>query len=150
MAITSYHAKYFSHDLTRRSVNGIDRLSMSLFDAAVDLNPHQIKADRGWYNLNLTRTRMIELLTDRGWYQLLIQAEELAFDLFSKVNQWEEIAISLLKKYTERYYTFRKREWELPHLEYRELESNDPNLLGVGKEVGEARLDNASLRYFYF
>lgn len=44
MAITSYHAKYFSHDLTRRSVNGIDRLSMSLFDAAVDLNPHQIEA----------------------------------------------------------------------------------------------------------
>jgi superfamily II DNA/RNA helicase len=44
MAITSYHAKYFSHDLTRRSVNGLDRLSMSLFDAAVDLNPHQIEA----------------------------------------------------------------------------------------------------------
>lgn len=44
MTITSYHAKYFSHDLTRRSVNGIDRLSMSLFDAAVDLNPHQIEA----------------------------------------------------------------------------------------------------------
>jgi len=44
MAITPYHAKYFSHDLTRRSVNGIDRLSMSLFDASVDLNPHQIEA----------------------------------------------------------------------------------------------------------
>jgi hypothetical protein len=44
MAFTPYHAKYFSHDLTRRSVNGIDRLSMSLFDASVDLNPHQIEA----------------------------------------------------------------------------------------------------------
>lgn len=44
MALTPYHAKYFSHDLTRRSVNGIDRLSMSLFDATVDLNPHQIEA----------------------------------------------------------------------------------------------------------
>ena len=44
---------------------------------------------------------------------------------------WEEIALSLLKKYTERYYTFRKREWELPHLEYRDLESDDPNFLGV-------------------
>src|SRR6516225_1187264 len=41
---TIYHAKYFAHDLTRRAVNGIDRLSMSLFDAAVDLNPHQIEA----------------------------------------------------------------------------------------------------------
>ena len=41
---TRYHAKYFAHDLTRRASNGMDRLSMSLFDAAVDLNPHQIEA----------------------------------------------------------------------------------------------------------
>jgi len=33
----------------------------------------------------------------------------------------------LLKKYCERYYSFRKKEWELPHLEYRDLESSDPN-----------------------
>ena len=55
----------------------------------------------------------------QSWYRLLIPAEELAFDSFEKVRLWEEIAIALLKKYTERYYTFRKREWELPHLEYR-------------------------------
>jgi SNF2 family DNA or RNA helicase len=42
--ITNFHAKYFAHDLTRRAAAGIDRLSMSLFDAAVDLNPHQIEA----------------------------------------------------------------------------------------------------------
>jgi SNF2 family DNA or RNA helicase len=42
--LTTYHAKYFAHDLTRRAVSGMDRLSMSLFDAAVDLNPHQIEA----------------------------------------------------------------------------------------------------------
>jgi hypothetical protein len=42
--LTAYHAKYFAHDLTRRAASGIDRLSMSLFDAAVDLNPHQIEA----------------------------------------------------------------------------------------------------------
>ena len=44
MRLTNYHAKYFAHDLTRRAVSGMDRLSMSLFDAAVDLNPHQIEA----------------------------------------------------------------------------------------------------------
>jgi len=42
---TSYHAKFFAHELTRRqSVNGIEKLSMSLFDACVDLNPHQVEA----------------------------------------------------------------------------------------------------------
>jgi len=42
--ITNFHAKYYAHDLTRRAAAGLDRLSMSLFDAAVDLNPHQIEA----------------------------------------------------------------------------------------------------------
>ncbi len=42
--LTPYHAKYFAYDLTRRAVSGMDRLSMSLFDASVDLNPHQIEA----------------------------------------------------------------------------------------------------------
>jgi hypothetical protein len=44
MILTPYHAKYFANDLTRRSTSGLDRLSMSLFDASVDLNPHQIEA----------------------------------------------------------------------------------------------------------
>ena len=47
------------------------------------------------------------------------------------------MALSLLKKYTERYYTFRKREWELPHLEYQELAEDDPNFLGVKEECGD-------------
>ena len=43
--ITDYHAKYFAHDLTRRhAANDVGRLSQSLFDASVDLNPHQIEA----------------------------------------------------------------------------------------------------------
>src|SRR6266404_1211691 len=41
---TAYHAKYYAHDLTRRASGGPDRISMSLFDATVDLNPHQIEA----------------------------------------------------------------------------------------------------------
>lgn len=42
---TNYQAKYIAHDLTRQaSRGGVDRLSMALFDANVDLNPHQIEA----------------------------------------------------------------------------------------------------------
>lgn len=44
MDLTPYHAKYYAYDLTRRSTSGMDRLSMALFDAAVDLNPHQVEA----------------------------------------------------------------------------------------------------------
>lgn len=43
--ITHHHAKFYAHELTRRSSSpGVERLSMSLFDACVDLNPHQIEA----------------------------------------------------------------------------------------------------------
>jgi len=43
--ITDYHAKYFAHELSiLHANNGVDRLSQSLFDASVDLNPHQIEA----------------------------------------------------------------------------------------------------------
>lgn len=89
----------------------------------------RFKAERGWYNLNLTREGIKTLLADQSWYRLLIPAEELAFDSYEKVRLWQEIAASLLKKYTERYYTFRKREWELPHLEYQDLSERDPNFL---------------------
>ena len=96
----------------------------------------RFKAERGWHNLNLTRDSIKPLLADQSWYQLLIPAEEVACDSFEKVCLWQEIALSLLKKYTERYYTFRKREWELPHLEYQELTVDDPNFLGVKDETG--------------
>src|SRR3990172_8566637 len=43
--ITAYHAKYFAHALLRSSTeDGVEKISRSLFDAAVDLNPHQIDA----------------------------------------------------------------------------------------------------------
>lgn len=41
---TPFHARYFAHELTRRGGVGMERLSRSLFDACVDLNPHQIEA----------------------------------------------------------------------------------------------------------
>ena len=97
----------------------------------------RFKAERGWYNLNLTRQAIEALLADQSWYRLQIPAEELIGDSFEKVRLWEEIAVSLLKKYSERYYTFRKREWELPHLEYRDLEGDDPNFLCVKESPDE-------------
>src|SRR3546814_1831128 len=62
----------------------------------------RFKAERGWYNLNLTPDGLAGLLADQSWYQLLFPAEELACDSFEKIRLWEDIALSLLKKYTER------------------------------------------------
>ncbi len=89
----------------------------------------RFKNERGWHNLSLSRRAIRALLADQSWYRLLIPEEELAFNSFKKVKLWQEIALALLKKYTERYYLFCRRDWELPHLEYQDLAGDDPNLL---------------------
>jgi len=43
--ITQYHAKYFAYELTKRcSSDSLEKLSSTLSNAQVDLNPHQIEA----------------------------------------------------------------------------------------------------------
>ena len=74
------------------------------FDA-LTLELERFKAERGWYNLNLTRQGIELLLADQSWYRLQIPAEELAFDSFERVRLWGDIALSLLKNcllYTSR------------------------------------------------
>ena len=45
MNLTPYHAKYFAHELTKRcSSDSLEKLSSTLSNAQVDLNPHQIEA----------------------------------------------------------------------------------------------------------
>jgi SNF2 family DNA or RNA helicase len=45
MSLTAYHARYFAHELTKRSSSAsIDSLTAALADAQVDLNPHQVEA----------------------------------------------------------------------------------------------------------
>jgi ERCC4-related helicase len=43
--ITDYHAKYFAFELSKRSSSdSLQKLTFSLLDAQVDLNPHQVEA----------------------------------------------------------------------------------------------------------
>jgi segregation and condensation protein B len=45
MTISPHQACYYAHELTRLgAVGDIDRLSATLFDSKVDLNPHQVEA----------------------------------------------------------------------------------------------------------
>ncbi|OGZ77098.1 MAG: DEAD/DEAH box helicase [Candidatus Staskawiczbacteria bacterium RIFOXYB2_FULL_32_9] len=45
MKITGYHASYFTHELTKRCASdSLEKLSSTLSNAQVDLNPHQIEA----------------------------------------------------------------------------------------------------------
>lgn len=45
MKITDYHAKYYAYELTKRSSSSsLEKLTSTLSNAQVDLNPHQIEA----------------------------------------------------------------------------------------------------------
>ena len=87
------------------------------------------KNERSWYNLNLPRECVVELLSRSDWYRLYIPPEELEFTHFDRVRRWEEIAVALLKKYVDRYYKIQKQEWESEFYEYHELREDDPNFV---------------------
>jgi len=43
--MTRFHSKYYAYELSRTGGKGVDRLGRALFDACVDLNPHQIEEE---------------------------------------------------------------------------------------------------------
>ncbi len=89
----------------------------------------RFKAEKSLYNLNLPREAVEELIRRDDWYTLYIPEAELAFTSFERVRRWQEIMVALLKKYTERFYFFRKSEYEKDYIEYRELSSSDSNFI---------------------
>ena len=42
--VSNYHAKFFAYALTREGGEGVERLTQSILNASVDLNPHQVEA----------------------------------------------------------------------------------------------------------
>jgi len=87
----------------------------------------RFKNERAWFNLNLSREKMVDLLSTPDWYELYIPQDVLEFRSFEQVRQWQEIALSLLKKYCDRYYKHKKAAYENEFLEYQELTPDDPN-----------------------
>jgi hypothetical protein len=89
----------------------------------------QYKNEQYWHNLCLPREAVPALLADKNWYRLYIPKEEMQFRSFRQVQRWQEIAAALLRKYADRFYKFKKQEYEGAHLEYRELTPDDPNFI---------------------
>jgi hypothetical protein len=89
------------------------------------------KAERAWHNLCLPREVIGALLARSDWYELMIPPELIRFDDadMHRIRVWEQIATSLLNKYTERFYYYAKAAWEEPRLEYQELRPDDPNYI---------------------
>lgn len=94
---------------------------------AIYLDLQNFKADKSWYNLNLNANDIKSIFDQRDWYILYIPREELQITSFSVFDRVYEIVLSLLKKYCEKYYNFKKADWEKDKLEYQEITSEDNN-----------------------
>ncbi|GIW56285.1 MAG: type III restriction endonuclease subunit R [Nitrospiraceae bacterium] len=119
-----------SAQLAERDRCYFEQSHLAFFDFdAIYFELQQFKNERAWHNLTLLRKSLASLLTRKDWYTLYIPKEEMHFRSFQQVQRWQEIATALFKKYLDRYYKFKKQEFEGGHLEYRELSEDDPNFV---------------------
>ncbi len=88
----------------------------------------QFKRERSWYNLNITKKSICQLLGDCSWYTLYIPTAQMEPVSFDNVRIWQQAAGELLKRYCDHYYNYRKSEFIEPRLELRELSLEDDNL----------------------
>lgn len=86
------------------------------------------KRDKAYYNIVFSPDDLKNLLSQSWWYNLFIPPGYLEFR-FDRLPMWQEIATHLLKGYLERYFQFKRREFEEPFLEYQELKPTDELML---------------------
>ena len=90
------------------------------------------KNDRGWYNLSIPYEAMQAVMARPTWYELLIPEQELAPRKFREDTlRWQEITVSLLKKYIDRQYQQAKGAYDSEHMECVPLTKDHPNFQEV-------------------
>ena len=87
----------------------------------------QFKRERSWYNINITKTGIQQLLKNPTWYTLYLPEAWLNPTNFEGVLLLQQVAAELLKRYCDHYYNYQKRVFIEPRLELRELSEEDDN-----------------------
>ena len=88
----------------------------------------QMKNERGWYNMEISKDSLYNLMLEPSWYELTIQDADLEFHDFGRdVARWEEITIALLRGFMERAYKRSKGKWESNYMETVYIDPSDPN-----------------------
>ena len=77
----------------------------------------RFKNERSWYNLNLSTEDLKGILNNKSWYEIQIPHDRLEFQNVSQINEWQDIAVSLLKLFCERVYNYKKNEYFSDKLE---------------------------------
>lgn len=89
----------------------------------------KFKNERNWYNLNIKKSTLSELLNNDGWYTLLIPQYELEINSYDQTKIWQEVCLSLLKGYCDKLYNYEKNKYLSQFLEYKVLDPTHPNFI---------------------
>ena len=77
----------------------------------------KMKAERGWYNMELRIEDLQHLMANPSWYELAIPEADLDFTDYGKnVMMWQDITICLLRGYIDQAYKKSKAREEQKHL----------------------------------
>lgn len=93
------------------------------------LEIQNFKADKSYHNLSVELVQIKKILGTVSWYNLYIPAQHLEFNKYKNVTIWQELAVTLLKKYIEQFYLFYKNEFYSDHIETVKLSSTDENFV---------------------
>lgn len=105
-------------DLFTKESFKIPQAAIRLFDFdRIFFEIQEYKNQKSLFNLNIDKYALQSILEQAEWYELYCKATDLKVEI-ANLRKIENIAISLLKKYIDRYYTFEKSDWEKDKLEY--------------------------------
>ncbi|MFP3597236.1 DEAD/DEAH box helicase family protein [Chryseobacterium sp. SIMBA_029] len=93
------------------------------------LEIQNFKADKSYHNLSIQLEDLKKILQNVSWYNLYIPAHHLEFSKYENVSIWQELSITLLKKYIEQFYLFYKNEFHSEHIETVQLNGSDENFV---------------------
>jgi len=114
---------------TEKEKASLHEQHLSLLDLdALFFELEQYKRDKRWFNLNITKEGIAHLLLRNDWYTLYLPKARLEPVDFQGVLLLQQVAEELLRRYCEKLYNYRRREFIEPRLELRELTSADDNL----------------------
>ena len=120
------------HKFTDRHIKVLD-INQIFFDMQL------YKNIRDRHNLNISRKHICDLLLDEDWYDIEIPPERMDFsdNIADDIARWQEIAESLMRKYSDRTYGRERMRWENKHLEYQDLKKDDKGNMLWDKDANQ-------------
>lgn len=95
------------------------------------------KRSKRWSNLTLSPKVVNELLSDSSWYELQAPPAMMELGNLKNLGLWHDMAISLLRKYCEMFYNYRRKQWESDKLEFKYITDDSSYLPNVREGMPE-------------